>query len=68
MGQQKAEDRVVARDLYLKVTDKLGREHIECRTVWDAERFFTSFTEMQEKEGGSVAMSSREEYLAALRK
>lgn len=62
------EDRIVARDLYLKVTDKLGHEHIECRTVWDAEMFFTSFTEQHVKEGGSVAMSSREEYLAALRK
>lgn len=55
---------LVARDLYVKITDKHSKSHIECRLVYDATRFFQSLQDQHKKEGGKVEISSREAYMA----
>lgn len=38
-------------EMYLRITDKQGGSHVQCRTVWDAERFLTSITKQYRDEG-----------------
>jgi hypothetical protein len=59
---------LIGRDLYVKITDKTGKSHLACHNVWDGVRFFQSLTEQHKKEGGAVALSTREEYLAERKK
>lgn len=51
------------REMYLRVTDKRGKARIQVHHVWDAELFLQNITQQCVKEGGTVEVSSRAEYM-----
>lgn len=65
MAKKKAES-TGSYELYLKITDKTGSTHISYHQVWDGARFFESVLAQQEKEGGRVEVSSREDWLQSI--
>jgi hypothetical protein len=62
------------RDLYVRITDAQGRTRVECRRVWDADRFFQARFEeavrLRDSKPDDVqiyAPATREEYLESRR-
>lgn len=64
MTQQSTQDgpRMVVRPIYLLITDKHGKAHVEERMAWDAERLFDAVFDQYHKEGGMVQATTAERY------
>lgn len=56
------------REIYIRVTDPTGLARINWHIVWDAEKFLAALQETWEKEGSTVSIASRDEYLESIRR